>query len=324
MKRNSNKTIKELNQELLSLRQKVIALESQNLFYRQEIDQMNSHSTNNKVNFSKPFVDSSIPCGLWQYYGETIKNLYKQIEDLLINIEVTSLKDSQCTYKENETLSLANLFENVLEGVLITDNNAKVIYANNVAYNVLEFTKADILGQCYYKVLFNQNSLASPCQSHYLNKNLFNNSLALSGQPHHFNEVQNKSYNIEFCTRSNRKLLLNILITSLQKMHPYSSFLLIVFSSLEKETSNSFRPLTKAIQPQESDQTDSSFQEKILTSREKEILVLLSNGVNTKQIAKQLFISIATVRNHISSIFRKLTVSNRLEAVTYAKNRYLI
>ncbi len=50
-----------------------------------------------------------------------------------------------------------------------------------------------------------------------------------------------------------------------------------------------------------------------LTIREKEIFKLLAQGNSNKQIAKKLSISRNTVRNHISNIFQKLGVSNRLQ-----------
>lgn len=57
---------------------------------------------------------------------------------------------------------------------------------------------------------------------------------------------------------------------------------------------------------------------KDLTDREREVLCLLASGASTKAIAEQLFISPATVRNHIKSILTKLGVRSRLEAVTLA------
>lgn len=59
-----------------------------------------------------------------------------------------------------------------------------------------------------------------------------------------------------------------------------------------------------------------------LTDREKEVLKLLSKGMLNKEIASVLFISEKTVKNHISSIFRKLNVQDRTQAAVYAiKNR---
>jgi two-component system response regulator DevR len=55
-----------------------------------------------------------------------------------------------------------------------------------------------------------------------------------------------------------------------------------------------------------------------LTARELQILVLLPSGNTSANIAEVLFISEATVKTHLSNIYRKLAVSNRTEAVAIA------
>jgi two-component system, NarL family, nitrate/nitrite response regulator NarL len=54
-----------------------------------------------------------------------------------------------------------------------------------------------------------------------------------------------------------------------------------------------------------------------LTAREREVIVLIAEGLKNKQIAERLFISETTVTHHLSSIFSKLGVSDRLELVIY-------
>lgn len=51
-----------------------------------------------------------------------------------------------------------------------------------------------------------------------------------------------------------------------------------------------------------------------LTSREQEILAFLTVGMTTAEISAKLYLSQATVKAHLSSIYRKLGVSNRTEA----------
>lgn len=55
-----------------------------------------------------------------------------------------------------------------------------------------------------------------------------------------------------------------------------------------------------------------------ITSREKEILQALADGLNDKEIAERLDISFDTVRNHMKSIFAKLGAGSRLQAVLFA------
>jgi DNA-binding CsgD family transcriptional regulator len=52
-----------------------------------------------------------------------------------------------------------------------------------------------------------------------------------------------------------------------------------------------------------------------LTAREFDLLVQLEQGHTTAQISKSLFISPATVKTHLASIYRKLEVTNRTAAI---------
>ena len=55
-----------------------------------------------------------------------------------------------------------------------------------------------------------------------------------------------------------------------------------------------------------------------LTKREREIIALVAEGLKNKEIAGRLFISAATVRHHLSAIFAKLEVADRLKLIVFA------
>jgi DNA-binding NarL/FixJ family response regulator len=61
-----------------------------------------------------------------------------------------------------------------------------------------------------------------------------------------------------------------------------------------------------------------------ITSREKEVIVLIGKGLKNKDIASKLGISEATVRHHLSSIYGKAGVEDRLNLVIYAYQKGLI
>ncbi len=61
-----------------------------------------------------------------------------------------------------------------------------------------------------------------------------------------------------------------------------------------------------------------------LTAREKEVLALIARGESNRNIARRLFISEKTVKNHVTSIFRKLRVEDRTQAAIYAIKRNMV
>lgn len=62
----------------------------------------------------------------------------------------------------------------------------------------------------------------------------------------------------------------------------------------------------------------------VLTDREMDVLELMARGHKNEDIAEKLVITTQTVKNHVRSIFRKLGVKTRVEAVLYAINNKLI
>ena len=61
-----------------------------------------------------------------------------------------------------------------------------------------------------------------------------------------------------------------------------------------------------------------------LTSREKDVLRLIARGYAYKQVARKLSISIKTVETHVSSVLRKLQLSNRHELARWASKRRIV
>ncbi len=61
-----------------------------------------------------------------------------------------------------------------------------------------------------------------------------------------------------------------------------------------------------------------------LTDRELEVLRYVAQGLNNREIAKQLFISENTVKNHVRNILEKLQLHSRMEAVMYAVREKLL
>ncbi|VEF48566.1 DNA-binding response regulator [Bacillus freudenreichii] len=81
----------------------------------------------------------------------------------------------------------------------------------------------------------------------------------------------------------------------------------------------------KVLEPEVTDKMMKRFQHKAerplhddLTNREMEILTLMTEGKANKEIADELFITLKTVKTHVSNILSKLEVQDRTQAVIYA------
>lgn len=61
-----------------------------------------------------------------------------------------------------------------------------------------------------------------------------------------------------------------------------------------------------------------------LTTREKEVLLLIAQGRSNQEIADELFITLKTVKTHVSNILSKLEVEDRTQATIYAFKHHLI
>ncbi|TVY08628.1 response regulator transcription factor [Paenibacillus cremeus] len=92
--------------------------------------------------------------------------------------------------------------------------------------------------------------------------------------------------------------------------------------SPSEELASSIRSIMAGKRIYASELMDEAYgEENPLTEREKEVLVLIADGKNTKEIASALYLTTGTVRNYISVILDKLQVSNRIEAIVRFKEK---
>ena len=61
-----------------------------------------------------------------------------------------------------------------------------------------------------------------------------------------------------------------------------------------------------------------------LSERELEVLRLIASGASNRDIARKLFVSLATVKTHINNIYRKLEVRTRTQALARARELDLL
>lgn len=85
--------------------------------------------------------------------------------------------------------------------------------------------------------------------------------------------------------------------------------------SVTSQVLERFADLTRKEQHREND---------LLSNREKEVLVLVAQGMTNREIASELIISENTVRNHLSHILDKLDLSRRSQVAVYAAQRGML
>ncbi len=61
----------------------------------------------------------------------------------------------------------------------------------------------------------------------------------------------------------------------------------------------------------------------LLTPRETDVLRLIASGANNREIARRLFLSEGTVKNHVSNILTRLGLRDRTQAALYARDHHL-
>ena len=61
-----------------------------------------------------------------------------------------------------------------------------------------------------------------------------------------------------------------------------------------------------------------------LSTREQEVMRLIARGYSYREVARELFISVKTVETHVSSVLRKLQLSNRHQLTRWATDRKLV
>lgn len=71
-------------------------------------------------------------------------------------------------------------------------------------------------------------------------------------------------------------------------------------------------------------QKSAETEEEGLTAREKEVLLLIAEGKTNKDISEELFISIKTVKTHVSNLLMKLDVEDRTQLAIYAHRKGMI
>lgn len=203
------------------------------------------------------------------------------------------------------------------EAVFAIDSSDRIILWNRRAEELLGRTARSVLGKPCYDVLAGRDSQGNVyC---YRNCPVAHQARQKTDPVH--------SFPLAVEVGKNGRQWFDVSLFAIPSYHPALSTVVHVVraakskpSGLEAELAREARPAGDPLWPmmtKEGDPVD-------LTAREKEILRCLSQGLSTAAIARKLFISPVTVRNHVQSILHKLDVHTKLAAVVFAYKHGLI
>lgn len=211
--------------------------------------------------------------------------------------------------------NLFDLISNTADGALAVDREQKIVLWNEAAEKLFGFKAEEVLGRYCYEVIGGRNESGRlVCRAHCLTM-----TMALRQQ-------LIPTCDVLACTKAGREACWLSLSTVLVPSRRRDLFVLVhLFRdvSRQKEMERFVHQLLSSVPKLSLSQgTHLRISPPLpptlmdLTGREREVLCLLASGASTKAIAKQLFISPFTVRNHIYNILAKLGAHSRLEAVT--------
>lgn len=203
------------------------------------------------------------------------------------------------------------------DGAFIINADQVITYWNQAAEQILGFKSNQVIDWRCYRIIGGRDKQEQRiCQ-----ERCWVALAAFSGAP-----VRN--FDMRVRTKAGEKRLLNISIMTLPNSDGEGGpFVLHLFRDITYKEQNQAKlrhiltmveELHQKSQNPINDAPDAGELVKKLTKREREVLLLLTQGHSTEEIASALFISPTTVRNYVQKILDKLQVHSRLEAVVYA------
>lgn len=204
-----------------------------------------------------------------------------------------------------EPLDVLELFTRTAEGVMAVAPSCRVILWNAAAEAILGYTAEEVLGRACHELIDGRD----PAGNLFCHPHCAVLTMARRDQPAHAYDITTQAKD-----GSGRRLNVSTVFV------PGAEGSIVV---------HLFRDVTAArraqlAEPAAADGDAGTPPEASggwagqLTAREREILRLMAYGEDTRAMARRLFISPATVRNHTQSILTKLGVHSRLEAVALA------
>ena len=212
-----------------------------------------------------------------------------------------------------------DLVHRSLDAMFAIDGNQRVIFWNQACEDLTGVSGVQAVGSPCHQILQGQEPTGRPC----CKANCPLGKLAKGGPPP-------ANFAMRIAARDGTRIQLNVgtmllpspveegwmVVHALRRGHAKSS---PAFSDRNAQTTSAGFEA-----PRIDSEPHVSRGLHLMTDREREILRLLTHGLNTDAISGQLHISTTTVRNHIQRLMAKLNVHSRVEAVNCAHRQHLV
>jgi PAS domain S-box-containing protein len=213
-------------------------------------------------------------------------------------------------------IPLAQFIDNTADGGFAADYSLKISAWNRTAARLFGFTPAEVLGRPCYEVIGGRDDGGNVfCQAEC--------EVLCRVRQNDFPP----NYNIRTHTKGGRELWVNVSVVVIPPSLGSRGHLVHFFrpigrqkrlEAFVRQTLSAGAELLASSHPP----AQPLLRHPPLSARELEILRLLGRGASTREIARTLGISGATVRTHTQNILAKLGVHSRLEAVLYAVQQH--
>ena len=207
------------------------------------------------------------------------------------------LSSNESFSESNETFRV--LFENSLDGIVILDSNLDVVYESPSAARILGYESGEFAGKDTLSLLHPDDMSKTAHGLTQLVRNPGATAYAMLRAKH-----KDGTWHIVEAVAIN---LIHL---------PAINGVVIYYRDISGRSGEEGAWAERAVL--------AMAEAYLLTERELRVLTLMAEGQSNPQIAEQLMVSPSTVRFHVSSIFNKLGVTSRTEAVALSLRRHII
>jgi PAS domain S-box-containing protein len=209
------------------------------------------------------------------------------------------------------------LFEGTADAAFVVTLDGEICFWNGAAERLFGYTAADVRNKTCYDVLKGKGALGTV---------VCTGDCSVQRCAVHTESIPTFDLEVTTCSGKRRWISVSTIVFEDSRLHRRLIVHLSHDISKRKEAERTFAKMMElskqVVSIGESQSRPAPIE--LLSEQEQRILTLFAKAMNSGQVAKELGITLPTLRNHLHAINQKLRTHNRLEAVLHAMKRVLI